>query len=111
MTVLPISQFSVFHNRTATLIWGISKERLSIVEAKNQFLEIFEEFDFPCMDTNTVCTVIWFNSERDTYFKTYIAYYIEIPLYLHIIASLERQFFFQDLKYCNGQLEWRDQFN
>jgi len=111
MTVLPISQFSVFHNRNATLIWGISKERLSVAEAKNQFLDIFEEFDIPCMEINTACTVIWFNSEIDTYFKTYIAYYLEIPSYLHVIASLERQVFFQDLKYCNGQLEWRDQFN
>jgi len=111
MTVLPISQFSVFHNRKATLIWGISKVRLSVVEAKNQFLDIFEEFDIPCMEINTACIVIWFNSEIDTCFKTCIAYYIEIPSYLHIIASLERQFFFQDLKYCNGQLEWRDQFN
>jgi len=47
MTVLPISQFSVYHNRNATLIWGISKECLSVVEAKNQFLDIFEEFDIP----------------------------------------------------------------
>jgi len=108
MTVLPISQFSVFHNRNATLIWGISKERLSAVETKNQFLDIFEEFDIPCMKINIVCTVIWFNSEIDTYFKTYIAYYIEIPACLHVIASLGRQFFFQDLNYCNSQVEWRD---
>jgi len=108
MTVLPISQFSVFHNWNATLIWGIS---LIVVEAKNQFLDIFEEFYIPCMEINTACTVIWFNSEINTYFKTYIAYYIEIPSYLHVIASLERQFFFQDLKYCNGQLEWTDQSN
>jgi len=107
MTVLPISKFSVFHNRNATLIWGISKERLSVVEAKNQFLDIFEEFDIPRVEISITCTVIWFNSEIDTYFKTYIAYYIEIPSYLHVIASLERQFFFQDLKHCNGQLEWR----
>ena len=40
-----------------------------------------------------------------------MAYYIEIPSYLHEIASLERQFFYQDLKYCNGQLEWMDQLN
>jgi len=63
------------------------------------------------MEINTACTVIWFNSEVDTYFKTYIVYYIEIPSYLHIIAFLERQLFFQDLKYCNGHLEWRDQSN
>jgi len=105
MTVLPISQFSVFHNRNPTLIWGISRECLSVVEAKNQFLDIFKEFDIPRMEINTTCTVIWFNSEIDTYFKTYIAYYIEIPSYLHVIASLEQHFFFQDLKYCNGQLE------
>jgi len=47
MTVLPISQFYVFHNRNVTLIWRISKERLSVIEAKNQFLDIFEEFDIP----------------------------------------------------------------
>jgi len=41
MTVLPLSQFSVLHNRNATLICGISKERLSVVEAKKQFLDIF----------------------------------------------------------------------
>jgi len=111
MTVLPISQFSVFHNRNATLIWGTSKERLSVVEAKNQFLDIFEESDIPCMEINTACTMIWFNSEIDTYFKTYIAYYIEMPSYLHVIGSLERQFVFQDLKYCHSQLEWMDQFN
>jgi len=96
------------YNRNATLIWGISKERLSVIEAKNQFLDIFEEFDIPCMEINTACTVIWFNSEIDTYFKTYIVYYIEIPSYLHIVSSLERQFFFQDLKYSIGQLEWMD---
>jgi len=63
------------------------------------------------MEINTAGIVIWFNSEIDTYFKIYIAYYIEIPSSLHVIASLERQFFFQDLKYCNGKLEWRDQSN
>jgi len=47
------------------------------------------------MEINTARTVIWFNSEIDTYFKTYIAYYIAISPYLHIIASLERQFFFK----------------
>ena len=75
------------------MIWGISKDRLNVIEVKNQFLDIFEEFDIPCMEINTACTVIWFNSEIDTYFKTYIAYYMEIPAYLHVIASLERQFF------------------
>jgi len=63
------------------------------------------------MEINTAGIVIWFNSEIDTYFKIYIAYYIEIPSSLHVTASLERQFFFQDLKYCNGELEWRDQSN
>jgi len=58
------------------------------------------------MEINIAYTVIWFNSEIDTYFKTYIVYHIEIPSYLHIVASLVWQFFFQDLKYCNGQLEW-----
>jgi len=70
------------------LIWGISKELLSVIEAKNQFLDIFEEFGIPCMEINIAYTVIWFNSEIDTYFKTYIVYHIEIPSYLHIVASL-----------------------
>jgi len=61
------------------------------------------------MEINIACIVIWSNSKIDIYFQTYRAYYIEIPYYLHIIASLEQQLFFQDLKYCNGQLEWRDQ--
>jgi len=77
------------------LIWGISKEHLSVTEAKNQSLDIFGQLDIPCMEINTACTVIWFNSEIDTYFKTYIAYYIEILSYLHVIVSLERQFFFR----------------
>jgi len=88
--------------------FGESAKSVSVVETKNQFLDICEEFDIPC---NTACTAIWFNSEIDAYFKTYIAYYIEKPAYFHVIASLERQFFFQDLKYFNGQVEWRDQFN
>jgi len=54
------------------------------------------------------CPYSWATGRNSTYFKIYIVYYIEIPSYLHIVASSERKFLFQDLKYCNGLLEWME---
>jgi len=35
MVMLPTSKFPLLHNQYATLIWGISTERLSVAEANN----------------------------------------------------------------------------
>jgi len=106
MNYIPRPKFSLLNDPHATLILGMSNQRLSLSEAKEKGLDFLRSFRIPGLDNETLWYVAWCPDDVTTVYKTYLIYCIGLLLHYQIVAHWERQPFFLDLIRCKGLLTW-----
>jgi len=57
MNYIPRSKFPLLNNQHAIVILGISDRRINVKKAGEKGLELFQDFNIPGLDGDTLCYV------------------------------------------------------